>query len=669
MQTISRLDFYNSIQQQEAPNFNEKMDLADQHLLSRNQYTEELKTVYKRQMSRLKAIFRKMWSSSSRIHEIFIKKHGPWLQGSFQIPGTPSTPSSAGRPRKSFVDSSERSKRRKTEQLRKDVEPEAIVFVAETCLTTSGKRSAATVLKDLKTSPKRAGKYKKAYRSSLEPTKKSPLEALLIFTDAGLTKSQYEIVRTSDKKQWPCYSVLVEEKKTCYPDPDSFTVTERLAEVDLHSLLNHTAERLVLYLEEVIKTLTESGRKHMKLSTKWGCDGSQQTQFNQKFEDDSNSDASIFQCSMVPLQLTCGVNKKVIWQNPTPSSPRFCRPIRIRFIKETADVIAEEIAYMENKIAGLKPTQLQDIAVEHVMMLTMIDGKVCNAATTTKSTMRCYICGATSRQFNDLDRTCVDNQSSYKFGLSILHARIRCFESLLHLSYKLPVKKWQKRLNEDEKRLISDRKKKIQDEFKSKMGILVDIPKVGFGNTNNGNTSRRFFNDPETSADITGVDFRLISRMKIILEVISSGHKIDVEKFRQYTLDTAKLYVELYPWCPMTPTLHKVLVHGPDIVENALLPIGQLSEEAADTRNKHFREYRLSYARKFSRKDCNQDIINRLLLTSDPLLSSIGKKKHKLTKPFSKEAVELLLPGEVQDSDTENNENEEYSDNDEVESN
>ena len=302
MQTISRLDFYNSIQQQEAINFNEKMALADQNLLSRNQYTEELKTVYKRQMSRLKAIFRKMWSSSSRTHEIFIKKHGPWLQGSFQIPGTPSTPSSAGRPRKSFVDSSERSKRRKTEQLRKDVEPEAIVFAAETCLTTSGKRSAATVLKDLKTSPKRAGKYKKAYRSSLEPTKKSPLEALLIFTDAGQTKSQYEIVRTSDKKQWPCYSILVEEKKTCYPDPDSFTVTESLAEVDLKSLLNHTAERLVLYLEEVIKTLTESGRKHMKLSTKWGCDGSQQTQFNQKFEDDSNSDASIFQCSMVPLQ-------------------------------------------------------------------------------------------------------------------------------------------------------------------------------------------------------------------------------------------------------------------------------------------------------------------------------------------------------------------------------
>ncbi|KAL4703266.1 hypothetical protein ACJJTC_009241 [Scirpophaga incertulas] len=323
-----------------------------------------------------------MWSSSSRTHEIFIKKHGPWLQGSFQIPGTPSTPSSAGRPRKSFVDCSERSKRRKTEQLRKDVEPEAIVFAAETCLTTSGKRSAATckILKHL-------------------PNERE-----------SLTKSQYEIVRTSDKKQWHCYSILVQEKKTCYPNPDLFTVTNSLAEVHLQSLLNHTAERLVLYLEEVIKTRTESGRKIMKLSTKWGCDGSQQTQFNQKFVDDSKSDASIFQCSMVPLHLTCGVNKK-------------------------------------------------------------------------------------------------------------------------------------KRLNEDEKRLISDRKKKIQDELKSKMGILVDIPKVGFGKTNNGNTRRRFFNDPETYADITGVDFRLIARMKIILEVISSGHKIDVEKFRQYTLDTD--YVEL----------------------------------------------------------------------------------------------------------------------------
>lgn len=71
---------------------------------------------------------------------------------------------------------------------------------------------------------------------------------------------------------------------------------------------------------------------------KWGCDGSQQTEFKEKFLDDTSSDANIFQSSMVPLQLICAINKKVIWKNSTPSSPRFCRPIRIRFVKETQDV-------------------------------------------------------------------------------------------------------------------------------------------------------------------------------------------------------------------------------------------------------------------------------------------------------------------------------------------
>jgi hypothetical protein len=77
------------------------------------------------------------------------------------------------------------------------------------------------------------------------------------------------------------------------------------------------------------------------------------------------------------------------------------------------------------------------------------------------------------------------------------------------------------------------------------------------------------------------VDLSLIKNCKIILEVISSGHKINVEKFNKFATETAELYVKLYGWYPMTPTLHKVLIHGPAIIENAMLPIGQLSEEAA----------------------------------------------------------------------------------------
>lgn len=47
----------------------------------------------------------------------------------------------------------------------------------------------------------------------------------------------------------------------------------------------------------------------------------------------------------------------------------------------------------------------------------------------------------------------------------------------------------------------------------------MDVPKAGFGNTNDGNANRRFFMDPKLTATITRVDEQLIYRLKIILDV------------------------------------------------------------------------------------------------------------------------------------------------------
>lgn len=92
----------------------------------------------------------------------------------------------------------------------------------------------------------------------------------------------------------------------------------------------------------------------------------------------------------------------------------------------------------------------------------------------------------------------------------------------------------------------------------------------------------------------------------------------------------------------MTTTIHKILIHGGSVIKESLLPIGQLSEEAAEARNKHFREYRSNFARKFNRTECNKDILNRLLLTSDPLFSSSRKNSNITRKNFSKDALILL---------------------------
>lgn len=116
----------------------------------------------------------------------------------------------------------------------------------------------------------------------------------------------------------------------------------------------------------------------------------------------------------------------------------FCRPIRMRFIKENKDITNEEIEHVGNQSRNLQATIVSESTkIKHVLLSTMVDGKVCNAATHTASTMCCYICNKTSKDFNDLILQSTEDPETFKFGLSILHARIRFFEFLLHLSYKI----------------------------------------------------------------------------------------------------------------------------------------------------------------------------------------------------------------------------------------
>lgn len=642
--------------------YRKKLDYLEEHLLNMGPFTESDCHELLAKIHHFKSAFKEKWLAANKTDNRFRMNNEKWLQSTFTIPKVLNI--STGRPKKIFDELSERSKRRKTEQVRQSMETEELAYAAQMKLRAAGEPDAANILKDITNHPDCAKDYKKAYKTKQPEERDAPLsalEALTRFVEAGLSRKQYDIIRSGAPKTYPCYSLLQKVKKECYPGPNAYKITATCLEINLQDLLDHTSARLIQFLREVIDTLNENEINSLQLITKWGCDGSQQARYQQKFENIEDSDSNIFQSSLVPLQLFTGTDggKKIIWQNPTPSSPRYCRPIRILFATESAELIQDEVKYIQNKIDNLKETRIEGekiIIIKHKLCLTMVDGKVCNAVSNVSSTMRCYICGATSKMFNtlvDSEETNIDGMT-LNFGLSILHARIRLFETLLHLSYKLPVKKWQLRCKED-KDVVETRKKEIQDLFRARMGLLVDIPKQGFGNTNNGNTSRRFFMDPELAANITGIDIDLIYRIKVILEVISSGFKIDLDKFSTYTRDTAKLYVQLYPWHPMSPTMHKILIHGKTVIQNALLPIGQLSEEAAEARNKHFRLYRLNYTRKFSREACNMDIINRLLLTSDPLITSLRPNPKKTGKQLLRETLEMLLPPDIvtEDEDSE----------------
>ena len=81
--------------------------------------------------------------------------------------------------------------------------------------------------------------------------------------------------------------------------------------------------------------------------------------------------------------------------------------------------------------------------------------------------------------------------------------------------------------------------------FSSKLELIVDRPKPAYGNTNDGNTARRFYENSKTSALITSLDLDLKERFHVSLQVISSGHEINFDKFHNYTLTTARKFVDL----------------------------------------------------------------------------------------------------------------------------
>ena len=115
------------------------------------------------------------------------------------------------------------------------------------------------------------------------------------------------------------------------------------------------------------------------------------------------------------------------------------------------------------------------------------------------------------------------------------------------------------------------------------------------------------------------------------------------QKFQEYVKGTWDLYMKYYSWYYMPPTLHKLLVHGPAIIMNCILPIGQMSEEAQEARNKDFRYYRQHNTRKNSRFAINEDLMNMLLVSSDPyisLLRSIPKSTTSTAVPY--DVLQLL---------------------------
>ncbi|KAE9542437.1 hypothetical protein AGLY_003298 [Aphis glycines] len=407
-------------------------------------------------------------------------------------------------------------------------------------------------------------------------------EALAYIIDSHITKNAYQQTRIGAKQRganiYPSYKQIIESKQRCYPE--DINMNEISASMPLQQLLDHTTRCLceILNFSQYNNTFKNSENCEVEFILKWGCDMVPlvTVNINKRFlETKLKWNQIVFMFCLVPLKfiLHTNLNKKnILWLNPKPSSISYCRPIKFFFEKETTNNILKYVKDVENEISNLKQLEIK---------------------------------------IND-------DLVNVRYTMIVWWMASMGYQWILHISYRLNSAETIKRLSEEQKLLVSQRKYVIQKRFWNKMGLKVDKVTQGSETSNTVNVARRLFNNPENVVDITGINLELINRISTILSVISSRYEINTEKIDNYAKMTAKLYVELYDWYRMPPSVHKVLIHGALVIKYFLLPIRFLSEEA------------------------QENLLHFLLISSDPLITS----KRTLTKisktELSTDALNLI---------------------------
>ena len=102
------------------------------------------------------------------------------------------------------------------------------------------------------------------------------------------------------------------------------------------------------------------------------------------------------------------------------------------------------------------------------------------------------MCGASTIEMNNLSLVVQKKtfEGNIRHGVSTLHAWVKFLGCMPHISYKMPIIKWQAR-TEDEKNIVKLRKVEVRAEFRKMMGLVIDQPRVGeAGTSNDSNTAR-----------------------------------------------------------------------------------------------------------------------------------------------------------------------------------
>uniref|UniRef100_A0A6P7GA10 Uncharacterized protein LOC114335605 n=1 Tax=Diabrotica virgifera virgifera TaxID=50390 RepID=A0A6P7GA10_DIAVI len=224
---------------------------------------------------------------------------------------SPKPSTSGGRPQKTFMDSSKKTKKRKIQHLLSDYSKDQLSFAAQLSVRASGKRNAAMLMEEVSSaSPKRASTYKKARKNLDVQMKQRPYtaeEALAFFIANNFTVQSYKNVQQEAKERgfnaYLWYDYVAKVKEQCYPPVENITVTDISAELRLGALLNHTAMRIC---KNILGERLDTNMQNYSFIYKWGFDGSLgHSLYKQPFEDPESTDEYMFVINIISSNKTC----------------------------------------------------------------------------------------------------------------------------------------------------------------------------------------------------------------------------------------------------------------------------------------------------------------------------------------------------------------------------
>ena len=160
--------------------------------------------------------------------------------------------------------------------------------------------------------------------------------------------------------------------------------------------------------------------------------------------------------------------------------------------------------------------------------------------------------------------------------------------------------------------------------------------------------ARRLLRDhPDVLAEECNVPIEFIKGFYVIWVALASSLPICPEKFKAFCDHIKSIYLENCGWYKMSPTLHKILIHGHEIL--SLLPdtvtSGMLSEEPAESSNKDVKMFQKYHAPQDSPTKRNLAVFNRINDRSDPVVlrhfEKLHKNRRKSSEVFPKAVLDL----------------------------